>query len=147
MKKKKFKIVVNNKLRGDFGAMNPRTNKVEVNLRAHKKNGKIYKAELASTIRHELLHVKHPKMTEKEVYKRSAKTKLSPSEQSHYLAKLRNKTLNYKVGAAKRKLKLNGELKPGELISNMNSQKAAQHKAKSDNSISREERVAIMGIG
>ncbi len=115
--KKKYKIVVNNKLRGDYGAMSPKTNKIEVNVKAHKGD----KAELASTLAHEILHVKHPKMTEKEVYKRTAKTKISPQEQTKLLAKLRRKKHNYKVGALKRKFKLGpGKREPGDFIKAVN---------------------------
>ncbi len=122
MKKKKYKIVINNKLRGDYGAMNPRTNKIEVNLRAHKKNGKIDRAELAGTIKHELLHVKHPKMTEKQVYKASAKTKIPPMEQHKLIAKLRKKKIHYTQGALKRKLKFKKDEKvePGAFIRKAN---------------------------
>ncbi len=117
-KNKKAKFVINNKMKGDFGAMTPKTNKIEINLKQHMKKGKLDKAELASTIKHELLHVKHPKMAEKEVYKKSAKTKIPPMEQHKLLSKLRNRTRNYKVGALKRKFKLGrGDTKPGEFIS------------------------------
>lgn len=120
VKKKKYKIVINNKMRNDYGAMNPKTNKIEINVRAHKGD----KAELASTLKHELLHVKHPKMTEKQVYKASAKTKIPPMEQHKLIAKLKNKSRNYKVGALKRKYKLGPDTKPGDFISQVNSQKA-----------------------
>lgn len=110
--KKKAKIVVNNKLKRSFGAMNPKTNKIEINLKAHKGD----KKELASTIKHEILHVKHPKMTEKEVYKRSAKTKISEVEQNRLLSQLKTKTRHYREGAAKKKYKLSRDFKPGELF-------------------------------
>lgn len=133
MKRKKYKIVVNNKLKGSYGAMNPKTNKIEINLKAHKGDAR----ELASTVKHELLHVNHPKMTEKQVYKKSAKTKLSYAEEQKMLAKLRNRKLNYKTGAIKRKLSITkGEsVKPGDLIAKMNAQK-----------VPRVKRVSIMGI-
>jgi len=111
--KKKAKLVVNNRLKGSFGAMNPRTNRIEINVKKHKGD----KAELASTVKHEMMHVTHPKMTEKQVYKRTAKTKIPFAEQQKLLAKLRNKKLNYKMGATKRKLKMGRiSTKPGELI-------------------------------
>lgn len=99
--------------------MNPDTNKVEINVRAHRRKGKVDKAELASTIKHELMHVKHPKMTEKQVYKRTAKTKIPYAEQQKLLSKLRNKKINYKLGATKRKLgiKRGEKTEPGALIS------------------------------
>ena len=119
--KKKAKIVINNHLKGDFGAMNPKTNKVEINIKAHKGD----KAELASTIKHELMHVKHPKMTEKTVYKKTAKTKIPEGEQHKLLAKLRHKKLNYKMGAMKRKYKLGrGSQEPGTFIKLAQAKKA-----------------------
>lgn len=84
----KYKISVNNKLKGSLGQMDPKTNKIEINVRAHKRRGRVDKAELASTIKHEMMHVKHPKMTEKQVYKRTAKTKIGPQERAQLLAKL-----------------------------------------------------------
>ncbi len=145
-RKKKVPIVVNNKLKGDFGATSYKgkgfnhPTKIEVNLKAHGKD----RAELASTIKHELMHVKHPKMTEKQVYKMTAKTKIPEQEQSKLIAKLRHKGLNYKMGAAKRKFKLGKvEMKPGELITNYNSQKVARTKGGLPNRPT--ERTAIMG--
>ncbi len=121
MKKRRLKIVINNKLRGDYGAMDPKTNKIEVNVKAHKRD----KAELASTVKHEMLHVAHPKMTEKQVYKRSAKTKISSEEQQKLLKKLRHKKIHYKQGALKRKFKMKrGEkVEPGMFIQKMNAKK------------------------
>lgn len=123
--KKKYKIKVNNKMKGALGAMDPKTNEVFINVKKHKGD----KKELASTIKHELMHIKHPKMTEKQVYKRTAKTKISPQEQSKLLAKLRHKKLNYKVGAIKRKLKFKKDEKveTGSLIrkANLSRQKLA----------------------
>lgn len=114
----KYKIVANNKLKGALGAMNPRTNKIEINVKAHKGD----KRELASTIKHEMLHVKHPNMTEKQVYKKSAKTKLSPAEQSKMVAKLRMKRINYRGGAIKRKFKMDSKsTKPGDMFNKMKS--------------------------
>lgn len=92
--------------------------KIEINVRHHKGD----EAELASTIRHELLHVKHPKMTEKAVYKKSRKTKIPQQEQSKLLAKLRHKKMNYKKGALKRKFKMKrgDKTEPGSFISKAN---------------------------
>ncbi len=67
--------------------------RVEIDVKAHKGD----MAELASTVKHELLHVKHPTMTEKQVYKKSAKTKIPIKEQKQMLALLDNKK-QYKVG-------------------------------------------------
>jgi len=123
-KKKKYNISVNNKLKGAFGSMNPKTNHIEINVKKHKGD----KRELASTIKHELMHVNHPKMTERQVYKRTAKTKISPQEQNKLIAKLRHKKLNYKIGAIKRKFKLGrNKVETGGLIkqSNLSRQKLA----------------------
>lgn len=115
-------------MKGDYGATTfdkkNRATRVEINVKAHKGD----RAELASTIKHELMHVKYPKMTEKQVYKKTAKTKISPEEQQRLLVKLRHKTLNYKIGAAKRKFKIRGNIEPGTLINNMNAQKTANNR-------------------
>ncbi len=58
------------------------------NIKINKKKHKGDKKELASTVKHELLHRKHPKMLEKTVYKRSRKTKLKSSEISKLLKKI-----------------------------------------------------------
>lgn len=136
-KKKKPSIVVNNKLKGvlgesEFKKGNIPTGKVMINVKRHHGDT----AELASTIKHELLHVQHPNMTEKEVYKRSAKTKIPPQEQSKLLAKLRMKSLNYKTGAIKRKMKIarTDTVETGDLITKANEMKANARK------------VAIMGL-
>ncbi len=147
LKKKKPKIIVNNKLKGALGSseftgkgkkMKP-TGKIEINVTAHKGD----KKELASTIKHEMMHVKNPKMTEKEVYKRTAKTKISPQEQSKLLVKLRHKKLNYKVGAVKRKFKMSGDTKPGDLISKMNESKISRV---TNNSPVSQKRISILGL-
>ncbi len=145
VKAKKVKVVVNNKMKGDFGATSfdkkNKPVKVEINVKKHIKKGKIDKAELASTIKHELLHVKHPKMTEKEVYKRSAKTKLSPQEQSQMLVKLRHAKINKSIGHLKRKFKVGKDepVKAGTFITKLNAQKEAAK------NVTRVEKVSIMG--
>lgn len=141
--KKKAKISVNNKLKGAFGQMDPDTNKIQINVKKHYKKGKLDRAELASTIKHELMHVRKPKATEKEVYKATAKTKIPPQEQNQLIAKLRNKKMNYKIGSIKKKFKMKGDLKPGDMISKMNENKIIRkinrlNKVKSG--------VAIMGM-
>ncbi len=122
--KKKPHITVNNKMKGAMGRMNTSTNKIEVNLKAHKGD----KKELASTIKHELMHVKHPKMTEKEVYKKTAKTKIGPEERAKLLSKLKRKSINYKVGALKRrfKMKRSEKTEPGTFIRKANDQKLSK---------------------
>ena len=49
------------------------------------------KRELASTIKHEIMHMNHPRMWEKTVYSKTAKTKIGPAEQKRLLAKLRGR--------------------------------------------------------
>ncbi len=119
--KKKYKIGVNNKLKGALGQMDPDTNEIEINVKKHKGD----RAELASTIKHELMHVKHPKMTEREVYKKTAKTKISPMEQTQLISKLRNKKLHYKQGSLKRKFKMdrNEKVEPGTFLTKYNGSK------------------------
>lgn len=140
-----MKIKVNNKLKGalgsaDFKKGNIPTGKIQINVKRHKGD----KAELASTIKHEMYHVKHPKATEKETYKATAKTKISPAEQTQLLAKLRMKSLNYKGGAIKRKFKMgNAPTKPGDMIARMNEQKSSNIKNKSTVS---KTRLSIMGL-
>lgn len=120
-KKPKMKIRVNNRMRA-LGRMEPETNLIEINRKAH--NGD--KAELASSVAHEIMHVKHPKMTEKQVYKKTAKTKIPPAEQRELLKKLHRRTLNGRVGGLKRKFKMKKEdkVEPGTFINKVNSQKA-----------------------
>lgn len=115
---KRVKLKVNNKMKKGLGRMDTRTGQIEINVKAHRGD----KRELASTIKHELMHVKHPKMTEKEIYKRTAKTKIDPREQAQLLSKLRDKKINYRAGAAKRtlKYKTRGSFEPGSLISKAN---------------------------
>lgn len=97
MQKRENKLKVNSRMKA-LGRFHPATGKVEINVKAHKGD----KKELASTIKHELLHKKYPKMTEKEVYKRSRKTKIAPSEQELLLRRLK------------------GSFEPGSMIAEMN---------------------------
>lgn len=144
--KKKLKLKVNNKMRGALGAAgfnknNKPTGLVEINVKKHKGD----KAELASTIKHEMLHVKNPKMTEKDVYAKSRKTHISPEEQSKLISKLRMKSLNYKGGAIKRRFKMgNGSTKPGDMISRMNESKTSN--IKKNNSQISKTKLSIMGL-
>lgn len=117
-KKKKAKVMVNNKIRA-FGQMDPKTNVVEINVRKHKGD----KTELANSIHHELLHVKYPNMKEKEVANKADKETLqmSPAEKNALVAKVRGKKLHYKQGAMKRKFKLGRmDAEPGTFISQVN---------------------------
>lgn len=98
--------------------------KVEIDVKAHKGD----KLELASTIKHELMHVKHPKMTEKQVYKATSKGTINPVEQKQLLSLLKNRQ----------------EYKPGSLISKMNENKRSNIKS-NNNNLSKQE-IAIRGL-
>ncbi len=125
MVNKKYKFKVNNKLKDKIGGLLGRANidtgQIEINVKAHKRNV----PKLASTIKHEMLHVKHPKLTEKEVYKCTAQTKIPVSEQAKLLAKLRDTQYGKNVTSLKKKFKLKRDdtVEPGTFISKMNSQK------------------------
>jgi hypothetical protein len=131
--RKKLRLKINNKMRGILGRTDTDTNRIEINVKKHKGD----RAELASTIKHELMHQKHPHMTEKKVYKKTAKTKIPYGEQQRLLAKLRHKTSNYKKGALKRKFKMkkSEKVSAGSFINKANEKK-----------LSRKERVSIMGL-
>lgn len=125
-----------------LGNTDPKTKRISINVKAkpHKD-----KRELASTIKHELMHVTHPKLTEKQVYKRTRKTKISPQEQSELLKKLHRHKLNSRVGGLKSRLKMKreDEVVPGALI---NRAKELSQKAKEQSSgVSAALKVAIMG--
>src|ERR1035437_4795456 len=82
-KKKKAKIVVNNKMKA-FGQTDTKTGVVEINRMKHKND----KKQLADTIKHELYHVKHPQATEKQTYKQTGKLEnMSTAEQNQMIAK------------------------------------------------------------
>lgn len=124
MKKAKFKI--NNKMK-PYGMTDTSSGVVQINVKKHKGD----RRQLADTIKHELIHVKHPKMHEKAVYKKT-KPELSKATEDKLIAKLRMKQINYKIGAGKRKYKLKSP-EPGALITKYNE---AKSKA----------RLAIMGL-
>lgn len=117
MAKKSVKIL-NKKLGGrtlgktEFNNKGKAT-KVTVDVKKHRGD----KKELASTIKHELLHVKHPKMTEKEVYKKSAKTRIKPKEERSLVSKLKG-SLRSKVSKAQKDIKAGKKVsfQPGELL-------------------------------
>lgn len=146
--KKKYKIVVKNGMRDKHGFIlgqtDPKTNRIAINVKARPHKDK---RELASTIKHEIMHVKHPKMTEKEVYKRTRKTKISPAEQSELLKKLHRHKLNSRVGGLKRRLKMKreDEVVPGAMINRAKemSQKAAQPSGGTSTPLVK---VAVMGL-
>lgn len=139
--KKKYKIKINNKLKGDYGT--EENGKIEINLKAHYKKGKLDRKELASTVKHEIMHAKHPKMTEKQVYKKTQKTKIPFSEQQKLISKLRNKKLNYKIGSMKRSLGMKkNKVEPGTFISKVNENKQI---TRTKQPISKE-RLAVLGL-
>lgn len=122
-----------------FDKNNKPSGKIHINVKKHKGD----KAELASTIKHELMHVKHPNATEKEVYKATAKTKIPPAEQNKLIAKLRMKNLNQKSGAIKRSMGMGkAKMNPGDMIAKANEMKS---NIKSKSTISKQ-RLAIMGF-
>lgn len=87
---KKIPIIIK-KLKGSLGEThfneNGKAVKIYINRKAHKGD----KAELASTVKHEMLHAKNPNMKEKTVYKRSRKTKMSDAEKAKYIAMIHKK--------------------------------------------------------
>lgn len=81
--------ITKTKIKGALGmtyfTKDKKPSKIQINVKKHKGD----KAELASTIKHELLHAKYPNMTEATVYKRSRKTKMSTGEKKKMLAVLK----------------------------------------------------------
>ncbi len=104
MPKVKIKISIKNGLRDKAGAIMGDTDKekkrVRINLshKAHKKDP----SELASTIKHEMFHAKYPNMTEKEVYKKTCKTKIPEPEQKKLISMLKKKKGRTNQFSAKR---------------------------------------------
>lgn len=80
----KYRLKVDNSLGTTMGTYNPVSHQIKVNIKGHKGDT----AELASTVKHELLHRNYPDMLEKSVYKNSRKTKMPLAEQVGYLSKL-----------------------------------------------------------
>lgn len=153
--KKKYKIVVNNKMRDAMGNVNidregkssdGKPIKIQINMRAHKKKGKLDKAELASTVKHELLHIEEPKLTEKEVASRTAKTKIPPAEQAELLKKLHRTTLAGREGALRKKYKMKpGEkVEPGAIFNK--AKEVSQKTAQNEDKMPLKKRVAFMGL-
>jgi len=100
-----------------YGSADTKTGAVHINVKKHKGD----KKQLADSIKHEIYHVKHPKASEKATIKNTGKLEnISRQEQDRLIAKLRMKKINYKQGATKRKLKMKGETKPGDLIQKSN---------------------------
>lgn len=96
---KRVRIVVDNKLKGAFGETDLDTNVIKINKKKHfdkslkmvNPTGDPYK-DLASTVNHELLHIKHPKATEtaiRKIEKKQAAT-MTPKRKKQLLATLRH---------------------------------------------------------
>lgn len=120
-----------------YGSYDTNTGILEVNKKKNKS-----KRELADTVAHELTHRKHPKMKEKTVQKLNA-PELSREQQNKLVAKLRNKKINYRTGAIKRKLKMKGKTQPGDMISKANENKP---RLLNTNSPFSKKRLAILGL-
>lgn len=121
-RKKKPIFKVNNNLK-EFG--NEQDGKIEVNVKKHQGN----RSELADTVRHELNHMKNPKASEKKIIKKTKidMSKMSWGEKEALIKKVRNKKMNYKGGALKRKFKMGRtKVEPGEYISAMNKSKVSK---------------------
>lgn len=139
-KKKKYKMSVDNKIKS-YGWMDPKTNKIKINVKSHKGD----KAELASTIKHEIMHVTHPKRTEKEVTKRTAKTKIPLQEQAQLLKKLHRATIHGREGALRKKYKIApGKVEPGAIFNK--AKEMSQKTAQQGDGMSLKKRVAFMGL-
>jgi len=141
MQKKKVKIKINNHIKA-YGQTDTKTNLVEINVKKHKGD----KKQLADTVKHEIYHTKHPKATEKTVYKMTGKLpNMTKEEETKWLAKLRAKKINYKGGVMKRKLHLKGETKAGDMITKMNEIKRSKNITSYNKPLSIE-RLAMLGL-
>lgn len=96
-KKKKWKFVEDNKLKGAYGETDTVKKVVRINKKLHKKKMKygIPKKDgtLINTIVHEGLHVKNPKMKEKDVRKKARKVvaKMGPKAKAKHYSKVKKK--------------------------------------------------------
>lgn len=128
-KKARPNITVNNKI-PEYGT--EQGGKIVVNVKKHKGN----KAELIDTVKHELLHAKHPKAKEEVIRHKTkeAVREMSFAEKQSLVAKLRSKHNHYAQGVIKRKLQIHGKTQPGSLISAMNEQKVARKPNQSSSS-------------
>lgn len=138
--KKKLKIKVNNKLR-EYG--NEQGGKIEINVRKHRGD----KAELADTIIHEMNHAKSPRASEKKIQQKTKidMSKMSYAEKENLAKKLRHKSINYKLGAAKRRFKITSsdKVEPGDLIKRFKTQ---EPKTNSNSQGISREKLSIMGL-
>lgn len=95
-RKSKFRIKVSNRLKGAYGMTDFGKKTVTINKKAHKgknhpkgtKKNKDGTANILDTLRHELLHVEHPKMLEKTV------RKLTPKKVRRMTKKTKSKFYN-----------------------------------------------------
>lgn len=67
---KGYAILKDNHL-GAFGETDTDAKTVKINIKKNKKSKK--KGELSDTLAHEFMHVRNPRLSEKQVYKRTAK--------------------------------------------------------------------------
>jgi hypothetical protein len=137
---KKKKIVVDNHIRA-FGE--EEGGKIKINVRRHKGD----KEELADTVYHESYHARHPKATEKATYKKTAKAmkEMSYSEKVKLADSIHRKSIHYRQGSLKRKLKLGrGKVVPGTFYKKYNELKF-QNKQNRRNKIS-PRKLGIMGL-
>ena len=138
-KRKSPKIKINNHIKA-FGE--EQNGVITINKKKHRGD----KAEEADTLYHELLHAKHPKMTEKETYKKTRKAmkEMSYAEKEKLAAKVRNKKIHYSSGSLKRKFKMGrGNVEPGAFLKKFNETK---HQKKSISQSPSLRRIAIDGM-
>jgi hypothetical protein len=83
---KGYKVLVQNNLKADgdtiFGETDTKRKTVKINVKKSKASKR--KGELSDSLAHEFQHVLHPSMSEKQVYKRTAKI---PQKQKSKLLK------------------------------------------------------------
>jgi hypothetical protein len=77
---KGYKVMTDNHI-GAFGETDTKKKVVKINLKKNRKSKR--KGELSDTIAHEFIHVRHPRLSEKQTYKRTAK--ISQKEKSKLL--------------------------------------------------------------
>lgn len=96
-KKKALKIIVDNKLRGAYAESDLDKGIIRVNKKQHYKPNlqritpaKDGHEKMYATVHHELLHFKHPNMTERNIRKMEKKdtSRMSPKQKRKLLAKI-----------------------------------------------------------
>src|ERR1700735_3911240 len=78
---KGYKVLVSNSLKA-FGQTDTKKKVVKINVKKSKSTGK--KGELSDTIAHDFVHVRNPRLSEKQTYKRTSKI---PQKQKSKLLK------------------------------------------------------------